>query len=64
VAHPAGARREDGEIGAALALEPELGPLEAVADLVVGDLGLIFTAKLVFNIYIYIYIYDMKITAA
>ena len=37
VRHPGGARREDGEVGAALALEPKLRAFEAFAYLVVGD---------------------------
>jgi hypothetical protein len=38
VAHAHRARREDREIGAPLALDAELRPFEARADLVVGDL--------------------------
>src|SRR5262249_57910330 len=38
VAHTHGARREDGEIRAALALQLELRAFEALADLVVGHL--------------------------
>ena len=37
VAHPARTRREDGEIRATLALQPELRAFQALADLVVGD---------------------------
>src|SRR5215475_4341650 len=37
VRHAGGARREDGDVGAALALELELGLFQAVADLVVAD---------------------------
>ena len=37
MAHPARAGREDGQVRAALALEPELRAFEAFADLVVGD---------------------------
>ena len=40
MAHPARAGREDGQVRAALALEPELGAFEALADLVVGDADL------------------------
>ena len=35
--HAGGARREDGEVGAALALELELRALQALADLIVAD---------------------------
>ena len=38
VAHPARPRREQREVGAAVALEPQLGGLEAGPDLVVGHL--------------------------
>ncbi len=38
MAHAGGARREDGEVGAALALQLELRAFEALPDLVVGDL--------------------------
>src|SRR5262249_10953148 len=38
VAHAHGARGEDGDVGAALALKLELRAFEALADLVVGDL--------------------------
>jgi hypothetical protein len=37
VAHPHCARREDRQVGAALALDLELRALEAFADLVVAD---------------------------
>ena len=37
VAHPRRPRREQGEVGAPLALEPQLGALEAGPDLVVAD---------------------------
>src|ERR1700730_8200717 len=38
MSHPHGARREDHQIGVALALELELGPLQPLPDLVVADL--------------------------
>ena len=40
--HAARARREDGEVGAAVALEPELRALEAFAELVIADSQRVF----------------------
>ena len=45
MAHPAGAGREQGEVGTPLALHLELTGLDALADLVVGDVHLAFGGR-------------------